>query len=122
MDPHERACFYAHAKSAGEKIAFYSALIDFDTTLEHEQKIVSPVAHNLVGKEDRKEEMRPLEESLERLHDVVGGENRKFDTVKITRNRIAWYGEIETAMVIITAVAQVWIIQTVFTESAKPRV
>ncbi|KAJ3021140.1 hypothetical protein HKX48_009164 [Thoreauomyces humboldtii] len=189
MDPHERACFYADAKSAGEKIAFYFAvqsggdfdvdfevtgpshediltghkerqgdyvftakyagehsfcfsnrmstftekLIDFDITLEHEQKIVSPVAHDLAGKEDHKKEIRPLEESVERLHDVVGGfgkhqkyfrtrENRNFDTVKSTRNRIAWYGGIETAMVIVTAVAQVWIIQTFFTESAKPRV
>ncbi|TPX72972.1 hypothetical protein SpCBS45565_g00085 [Spizellomyces sp. 'palustris'] len=189
MDPHERACFYTSAKSAGEKIAFYFAVqsggsfdidyevvgpngvqilqgqkerqgdfvfsasgpgehsfcfsnsmstftekvIDFDVTAEHESHLTSPVGHDLSGKEDAKKQVRPLEESIENLGEALGGiskqqkyfrtrENRNFDTVKSTQNRLFWFGALEVLMLVGTSLFQVFVIQTLFNKSAKTRV
>ncbi|KAI8823523.1 emp24/gp25L/p24 family/GOLD-domain-containing protein [Fimicolochytrium jonesii] len=189
MEPHERACFYVTAKSAGEKMAFYFAVqsggsfdvdydvmgpkgneilsstkerqgdfvfsapdpgehsfcfsnkmstftekvIDFDITAEHEQGISSPVAQELAKKEEIKKDIKPLEECITRLSDTLGGvqkhqkyfrtrENRNFDTVKSTQNRIFWFGTLEAFSLVVMGVFQVFIIQTFFMKSGKARV
>ncbi|TPX53702.1 hypothetical protein PhCBS80983_g06224 [Powellomyces hirtus] len=120
-------CFSNKMSTFSEKV------IDFDVTAEHEQNAASPVAHDLAGKQDLKKDVRPLEESVARLADLMGGlarhqkyfrtrENRNFDTVKSTQSRIFWFGGLEAFCVAVMAVFQVFVIQTFFTKSGKARV
>ncbi|KAJ3164911.1 hypothetical protein HDU88_004891 [Geranomyces variabilis] len=121
-------CFSNKMSTFSEKV------IDFDVTAEHEQSAsLNPVGHDLSGKEDAKAHVRPLEESVQRLHEMVGGlsrhqkyfrtrENRNFATVESTQNRIFWFGGSEAFMLVVVAAFQVFVIQAFFNKSGKARV
>ncbi|KAJ3023616.1 hypothetical protein HKX48_002165 [Thoreauomyces humboldtii] len=133
--------FVFNSKAAGEHSfcfsntmsTFTEKTIDFDITAEHEQSIASPVAHDLAGREDAKRDIRPLEESVTRLHGLAGvlgrhqkyfrtRENRNFDTVRSTQSRIFWFGTLEAVLLVVTAAFQVFVIQIFFIRSGKSRV
>ncbi|KAJ3151191.1 hypothetical protein HDU86_006182 [Geranomyces michiganensis] len=124
-----------HAFCFSNKMSTFSEkVIDFDVTAEHEQNnSLNPVGHDLSGKEDAKAHVRPLEESVQHLHEMVGGlarqqkyfrtrENRNFATVESTQNRIFWFGGSEAFMLVVVAAFQVFVIQAFFNKSGKARV
>lgn len=121
-------CFSNRMSTFAEKV------IDFDITAEHEQAIpTSPVHHDVAGGDQAKKDVKPLEDGINRLQDSLGGiqrqqkyfrtrENRNFDTVKSTVNRIFWFGTSEAFMLVAMGLLQVFVIQTFFNRSGKTRV
>ncbi|KAJ3293164.1 hypothetical protein HK104_004697 [Borealophlyctis nickersoniae] len=193
MAPHERACFHAAAKEAGEKVAFYFAVqsggsfdidydvtdpnsaiilqghkerqgdfvftakmageytfcfsnvmstfaekyVDFDITVEHESH--KPATNPLEDpkKEEKKEavkkDLERLEGGIENMQMYLGNvqrlhkhfrtrENRNFSTVQSTESRIFWFATVESCMIVGIALVQVFVIQTFFNKSGRPRV
>ncbi|KAJ3232452.1 hypothetical protein HDU81_002962 [Chytriomyces hyalinus] len=74
-----------------------------------------------------KPDMKPMETSIQNMHNHYGGiirdlryfrtrENRNFDTVKSTENRIFWFNITQNGIIILTAIVQIVVIQTLFSK------
>ncbi|KAI8845212.1 emp24/gp25L/p24 family/GOLD-domain-containing protein [Chytriomyces cf. hyalinus JEL632] len=74
-----------------------------------------------------KPDMKPMETSIQNMHNHYGGiirdlryfrtrENRNFDTVKSTENRIFWFNITQNGIIILTAIIQIVVIQTLFSK------
>jgi hypothetical protein len=124
---------------------FAEKIIDFDITVEHEipanngntggdnknnNNNNAGSAQSQQAKIDKaKEEMRPMEDTLSRISNSLSNfqrdqryfrtrENRNFDTVKSTENRIFWFSLTQSGVMVLTAILQVFIIQTFFSKSS----
>ncbi|KAG6916617.1 hypothetical protein DXG01_006113 [Tephrocybe rancida] len=100
-------------------------LVDFDIMVESEPRREAPAKPGQIS-----EQTSALEESVFRLNNMLMGikrlqkhfhtsENRGFDVVKSTQNRIFWYAVLQTAGIIGMAVLQVYILQTFFTSTGR---
>ncbi|KAI9332290.1 ERP3 protein [Zopfochytrium polystomum] len=122
-------CFSNVASSYEDKI------IDFDVTVERDvsRDLSSTAVEDPNKKEEKlqkaKEEVRPLEEAIMRIRDNLGRlhrdqryfrlrENRNFDTVKSTEQRIFWLSLVQNGFIVLVAVVQVFVIQTFFSKSS----
>ncbi|KAI8609052.1 emp24/gp25L/p24 family/GOLD-domain-containing protein [Chytriomyces sp. MP71] len=77
-----------------------------------------------------KPDMKPMEQSIANMHNLYGAiirdlryfrtrENRNFDTVKSTESRIFWFNISQNSIIIVTAIVQVIVIQTLFSKSGS---
>ncbi|OSX62845.1 hypothetical protein POSPLADRAFT_1141787 [Postia placenta MAD-698-R-SB12] len=100
-------------------------LIDFDIMVESEPRREPPAKPGQIS-----EHTSALEESIFRLNGMLQNikrtqkyfhtrENRGFDIVKSTQNRLFWYAVFECAGVIGMAFLQVYILQTFFTKTGR---
>ncbi|KAI0933329.1 hypothetical protein AcV7_004832 [Taiwanofungus camphoratus] len=100
-------------------------LIDFDIMVESEPRREPPAKPGQLS-----EHTSELEESIFRLNGMLQNikrtqkyfhtrENRGFDIVKSTQNRLFWYAVLETLGVIGMAVLQVCVLQTFFTKTGR---
>ncbi|KAH9946580.1 emp24/gp25L/p24 family/GOLD-domain-containing protein [Amylocystis lapponica] len=100
-------------------------LLDFDIMVESEPRREAPAKPGQIS-----EHTSALEESIFRLNGMLLNikrtqkyfhtrENRGFDLVKSTQNRLFWYAVLETGGVIGMAVLQVYILQTFFTKTGR---
>ncbi|KAI0781556.1 emp24/gp25L/p24 family/GOLD-domain-containing protein [Irpex lacteus] len=100
-------------------------LIDFDIMVESEPRREPPAKQAQIA-----DHTSALEESIFRLNGYMLNikrtqkyfhtrENRGFDTVKSTLNRLFWYAVLETLGIIGMAVAQVHILETFFTKTGR---
>ncbi|KAI9089811.1 emp24/gp25L/p24 family/GOLD-domain-containing protein [Phlyctochytrium arcticum] len=112
---------------------FSEKTIDFDITAEHEHAVTSTLAQENSGKQEVEKHVKPIEESINNLTNSVQSiqrsqkyfrtrENRNFDTVRSTTNRLFWFGSLESFLLVSMSVVQVFIIQTFFNRSGKIRV
>ncbi|KAJ3057023.1 hypothetical protein HK097_001507 [Rhizophlyctis rosea] len=113
---------------------FVEKLVDFDITAEHEThapQLTDNVASK--AKEAVKKDVESIEDTVARITMEVHNiqrmqkhfrtrENRNFSTVKSTENRIFWFATGESLLIVATAAAQVFLIQTFFNKSGKARV
>ncbi|KAG6876404.1 hypothetical protein C0993_003336 [Termitomyces sp. T159_Od127] len=100
-------------------------LVDFDIMVESEPRREAPAKPGQIS-----EQTSALEESVFRLNNMLMGikrlqkhfhtnENRGFDVVKSTQNRIFWYAILQTAGIIGMAAVQIYILQTFFTSTGR---
>ncbi|PWZ00036.1 hypothetical protein BCV70DRAFT_200208 [Testicularia cyperi] len=115
-------CFSNDMSSFAEK------LVDFDITVESEPRLDVP----LTPAKLLKEHSAPLEDSItsvdEKLTQIERTqryfrvrENRNFDTVKSTQNKIFWYSVIESTTMVAISLAQVWIVRNLFERGSTKR-
>ncbi|KAJ3191033.1 hypothetical protein HK101_008154 [Irineochytrium annulatum] len=112
---------------------FAEKLIDFDVTAEHETLggAQSANAANIDPEKaaKAKEEIKPMEQATSRLGASMAAimrdqryfrtrENRDFDTVKSTESRLFWFSVSQATIIVITALVQVFVIQTFFSKSS----
>ena len=114
---------------------FAEKLVDFDISVEHElteanllkptQKKDGPYATN-----DKESEMdKTLRELGDSLYSVQRQqkffrtrENRNFDTVKSTEGRIFSFAMIQSVMIVLMAVLQVYVVRTFFRNPKRLRI
>jgi len=112
-------CFENDMSTLAEK------LIDFDIMVESEPRREPPAKPGQIS-----EHTSALEESIFRLNGMLQNikrtqryfhtrENRGFDIVKSTQNRLFWYAVLECAGIIGMAFLQVYILQTFFTKTGR---
>ncbi|KAI0739480.1 emp24/gp25L/p24 family/GOLD-domain-containing protein [Daedaleopsis nitida] len=100
-------------------------LVDFDIMVESEPRREPPAKPSQIA-----DQTSALEESIFRLNGMLINikrtqkyfhtrENRGFDTVKTTQNRLWWYAVLESLGVIGMAVFQVYVLQTFFTKTGR---
>ncbi|PCH34725.1 hypothetical protein WOLCODRAFT_139542 [Wolfiporia cocos MD-104 SS10] len=100
-------------------------LIDFDIMVESEPRREPPAKPGQIS-----EHTSALEESIFRLNGMLQNvkrtqkyfhtrENRGFDIVKSTQNRLFWYAVLECAGVVGMAVLQVYVLQMFFTKTGR---
>ncbi|EJF56955.1 emp24/gp25L/p24 family/GOLD-domain-containing protein [Dichomitus squalens] len=100
-------------------------LIDFDIMVESEPRREPPAKPGQLA-----DQTSALEESMYRLNTMLLSikrtqkyfhtrENRGFDTVKSTQNRMFWNAVFESLAVIGMAVFQVYVLQTFFTKTGR---
>ncbi|KAJ3207891.1 hypothetical protein HDU67_007166 [Dinochytrium kinnereticum] len=107
--------------------------IDFDITAEHETANGAQAAPTIPSDSEKarkaKEEIKPMDEAISRIGSALAGimrdqryfktrENRDFDTVKSTEGRIFWFSVSQSAIIIVTSILQVFVIQTFFSKSS----
>ncbi|KAH9939710.1 emp24/gp25L/p24 family/GOLD-domain-containing protein [Epithele typhae] len=100
-------------------------LIDFDIMVESEPRREPPAKPGQIA-----DQTTALEESIFRLNSMLINikrsqkyfhtrENRGFDIVKSTKNRLFWYAVMESLGVIGMAIFQVYVLQTFFTKTGR---
>ncbi|OBZ73199.1 putative membrane protein C17A5.08 [Grifola frondosa] len=100
-------------------------LVDFDIMVESEPRRDPPAKQGQIA-----DQTSALEESIFRLNGMLLNvkrtqkyfhtrENRGFDIVKSTQNRLFWYAVLESLGVVAIAVFQVYILQTFFTKTGR---
>ncbi|KAI0808071.1 emp24/gp25L/p24 family/GOLD-domain-containing protein [Fomes fomentarius] len=100
-------------------------LVDFDIMVESEPRRDPPAKPGQIA-----DHTSALEESIFRLNGMLINikrtqkyfhtrENRGFDTVKSTQNRLFWYAALESLGVVGMAVLQVYVLQTFFTKTGR---
>ncbi|KAI0653119.1 emp24/gp25L/p24 family/GOLD-domain-containing protein [Cubamyces menziesii] len=100
-------------------------LVDFDIMVESEPRRDPPAKPGQIA-----DQTSALEESIFRLNGMLINikrtqkyfhtrENRGFDIVKSTKNRMFWYTVFESLAVIAMAVIQVYVLQTFFTKTGR---
>ncbi|GBE85745.1 emp24/gp25L/p24 family/GOLD-domain-containing protein [Sparassis latifolia] len=100
-------------------------LIDFDIMVESEPRREPPAKPGQIS-----EHTSALEESIFRLNGMLMSvkrsqkyfhtrENRGFDIVRSTQNRLFWYAVFECLGIIGIAVVQVYVLQTFFTKTGR---
>ncbi|KAJ3101008.1 hypothetical protein HDU97_001706 [Phlyctochytrium planicorne] len=108
--------------------------IDFDITAEHELNNNNNAGSGTSGTDSdkakkAKEEVKPMDDAMSRIGMALAGimrdqryfrtrESRDFDTVKSTEGRIFWFSVSQSLIIVLTAVAQVFVIQTFFSKSS----
>ncbi|KAI0740418.1 emp24/gp25L/p24 family/GOLD-domain-containing protein [Earliella scabrosa] len=100
-------------------------LVDFDIMVESEPRRDPPAKPGQIA-----DQTSALEESIFRLSGMLINikrtqkyfhtrENRGFDIVKSTQNRLFWYAVLESLGVVGMAVFQVYVLQTFFTKTGR---
>ncbi|THH15118.1 hypothetical protein EUX98_g9515 [Antrodiella citrinella] len=100
-------------------------LLDFDIMVESEPRREPPARPGQIS-----EHTSALEESVFRLNGMLLNikrtqkyfhtrENRGFDIVKATVNRLFWYAVLESIAVVGMAMVQVYVLQTFFTKTGR---
>ncbi|KAI0076635.1 hypothetical protein K474DRAFT_1597527 [Panus rudis PR-1116 ss-1] len=100
-------------------------LIDFDIMVESEPRREPPAKPGQIA-----EQTTALEESIFKLNGMLLNikrtqkyfhtrENRGFDIVKSTMNRLFWYAVLESGGIVGMALLQVYILQTFFTKTGR---
>ncbi|KAH8105451.1 emp24/gp25L/p24 family/GOLD-domain-containing protein [Cristinia sonorae] len=100
-------------------------LLDFDITVESEPRRDPPAKPGQIA-----EQTSALEESIFRLNGMLLNikrtqkyfhtrENRGFDIVRSTVNRLFWYMVLESLAVVGMAFVQVYVLQTFFTKTGR---
>ncbi|KAJ3111229.1 hypothetical protein HDU96_005886 [Phlyctochytrium bullatum] len=117
---------------------FSEKAIDFDITAEHELTnnhggISTQGTPKTLAEAEKikkaKEEVRPMDDALTRLGMAIAGimrdqryfrtrEDRDFDTVKSTEGRIFWFSIVQGSIIVLTAIVQVFVIQTFFSKGS----
>ncbi|KAJ3275575.1 hypothetical protein HDV01_007578 [Terramyces sp. JEL0728] len=121
---------------------FAEKLIDFDLTMEHEvsNSVFKSEIEESVGNINSKKKEDEVPESIKKLREELNGlsrtmstlvrtqrqirssEHRNFSMVKDAGGRMFWFAVLESLSMVGMAAAQVYIIQTFFSKSARTRV
>ncbi|ORY53196.1 hypothetical protein BCR33DRAFT_655197, partial [Rhizoclosmatium globosum] len=122
-------CFFNTVSSFAEKKFDFEILAQHEIPSKNYQKekdlkFDKPSSEDAAAKLD----LKPMESSIQNMHTSYGAiirdlryfrtrENRNFDTVKSTENRIFWFNIVQNGIILLTAIVQIIVIQTLFSKA-----
>ncbi|KAI9342861.1 emp24/gp25L/p24 family/GOLD-domain-containing protein [Obelidium mucronatum] len=124
-------CFFNTVSSFAEKKFDFEILAQHEIPSRNYQKDKDLKFEKATSEaEIAKLDMKPIESSIQNMHNHYGNiirdlryfrsrENRNFDTVKSTENRIFWFNIIQNGIILATAIVQVIVIQTLFSKAGS---
>ncbi|KAJ3137656.1 hypothetical protein HK100_000500 [Physocladia obscura] len=124
-------CFFNTIASFAEKKFDFEILSQHEIPTRNNQKekdlkFEKPSSEDAISKLD----VTPVQSSIQTMHNHFGSiirdlryfrtrENRNFDTVRSTENRIFWFNIVQNGIILVTAVVQVVVLQFLFSKAGS---